>query len=350
MTPHRQPRRPRRHAPARGQLDRRLVPSILGYIAIATAGNEALRGRAASRFEARHAGRPRRRASSSRRTLFELLGTGRVPAQRRVLRRLARDLLLRRQGPERPKRDGGQPRDRTPVSLKRYLELVGHSHVWLLAPTWIAVNAAIGLWFSQSLFQFSEGRPAVPGPVAAPGLRRQPDHGRRDRDRDHLRRRASSGGATASTASGGRRSSSSACSAGIALVGAGVVVNHAAYRRGSTHRCRRPRRRGRASSSAPACSSSPARRRRRSACSPTSPSSSPAIAARSWACTRCSSASARSAARCSAASPPSGAAWTACMVGTAAILLVAAPVPLGRSGGLEHYLDRAPADARRRSA
>ena len=27
------------------------------------------------------------------------------------------------------------------------------SHVWLLAPTWIAINAALGLWASQSIFQ-----------------------------------------------------------------------------------------------------------------------------------------------------------------------------------------------------
>jgi len=34
--------------------------------------------------------------------------------------------------------------------------------VWLLAPTWIAVNAAIGLWFSQSLFQFQRADPRFP--------------------------------------------------------------------------------------------------------------------------------------------------------------------------------------------
>jgi MFS family permease len=30
---------------------------------------------------------------------------------------------------------------------------VRSSHVWLLAPTWIALNAAIGVWTSQSIFQ-----------------------------------------------------------------------------------------------------------------------------------------------------------------------------------------------------
>ena len=36
---------------------------------------------------------------------------------------------------------------------RRYIEVLRSSHVWLLAPTWIAVNAAIGLWTTQSLFQ-----------------------------------------------------------------------------------------------------------------------------------------------------------------------------------------------------
>jgi MFS family permease len=34
--------------------------------------------------------------------------------------------------------------------------------VLLLAPTWIALNASIGLWFSQSLFQFSQPNPDFP--------------------------------------------------------------------------------------------------------------------------------------------------------------------------------------------
>ncbi|HEY8438968.1 MAG TPA: hypothetical protein VIK65_10190, partial [Candidatus Limnocylindrales bacterium] len=36
---------------------------------------------------------------------------------------------------------------------RRYLTILFSSHVWLLAPTWIAINAALGLWASQSLFQ-----------------------------------------------------------------------------------------------------------------------------------------------------------------------------------------------------
>jgi MFS family permease len=48
------------------------------------------------------------------------------------------------------------------VDLGRYLQLVRSAHVLLLAPTWIAVNASIGLWFSQSLFQLSKADPRFP--------------------------------------------------------------------------------------------------------------------------------------------------------------------------------------------
>ena len=42
------------------------------------------------------------------------------------------------------------------------MALIRSSHVLLLAPTWIALNASIGLWFSQSLFQFSKPNPKFP--------------------------------------------------------------------------------------------------------------------------------------------------------------------------------------------
>ena len=48
------------------------------------------------------------------------------------------------------------------MGLRRYLELTRSAHVWLLAPTWIAVNASIGLWFSQSIFQFARPNPEFP--------------------------------------------------------------------------------------------------------------------------------------------------------------------------------------------
>ena len=46
--------------------------------------------------------------------------------------------------------------------VHRYVELLRSSHVWLLAPTWIAVNASIGLWFSQSIFQLTAANPEHP--------------------------------------------------------------------------------------------------------------------------------------------------------------------------------------------
>jgi predicted MFS family arabinose efflux permease len=48
------------------------------------------------------------------------------------------------------------------IDWTRYVTLLRSSHVWLLAPTWIAVNASIGLWFSQSIFQFSRIDPRFP--------------------------------------------------------------------------------------------------------------------------------------------------------------------------------------------
>jgi hypothetical protein len=43
--------------------------------------------------------------------------------------------------------------DRPAFNLSRYIGLLTKSHVWLLAPTWIAVNAALGLFTGQTLFQ-----------------------------------------------------------------------------------------------------------------------------------------------------------------------------------------------------
>jgi MFS family permease len=131
------------------------VPSILGYIAIATAGNEALRGRAASRFEAATlAGIGTGFIVAPK--LFEALGTNAFLLNAVFY---AGSFAIYYFGVKDPsgEREAVQ---REHTSVRRYLQLVGSSHVWLLAPTWIAVNGAIGLWFSQSLFQFQ--RPDSP--------------------------------------------------------------------------------------------------------------------------------------------------------------------------------------------
>src|SRR5207244_9953549 len=125
------------------------VPSILGYIAIVTSGNEALRGRAASRFEAATlAGIGAGFIVAPK--LFESLGPNAFLLNAAFY---GVSLAIYYFGVQDPMGEK-EAVAREHTSFRRYLELVSSSHVWLLAPTWIAVNGAIGLWFSQSLFQF----------------------------------------------------------------------------------------------------------------------------------------------------------------------------------------------------
>lgn len=133
------------------------VPSILGYIALATAGNEILRGKAAARFEgATLAGLGVGFIVAPK--LFEAIGptafflnAGIYGISFLIYLRGVKDPMGERESVE-----GSH------VGIGRYFELVRSSHVLLLAPTWIAVNASIGLWFSQSLFQFSKANPDFP--------------------------------------------------------------------------------------------------------------------------------------------------------------------------------------------
>ncbi len=124
------------------------VPSILGFIAMATAHDEALRGRASARFEAA--------------TVAGLgAGIGMAGVLWTVMGPLAfwlngliylGSLAIYRYGVRVPEaairpREGG--------AWRRYGRLLRRSHVWLLAPTWIAINAALGLYTSQTLFQMT---------------------------------------------------------------------------------------------------------------------------------------------------------------------------------------------------
>ena len=131
------------------------VPSILGYIALVTAGNELLRGKAAARFEgATLAGIGVGFAIAP--LLFAALGPVAFFLNALVY---GASFLIYRYGVEDRDADqrtaahqaGGAQR----IDIARYKTLLTTSHVWLLAPTWIAVNASIGVWFSQSIFQFS---------------------------------------------------------------------------------------------------------------------------------------------------------------------------------------------------
>ena len=158
------------------------VPSILGFIALATAGNELLRGKAAARFEgATLAGLGFGFIVAPK--LFEAIGPTAFFLNA-VFYGIS--FLIYWRGVKDPA--GEVEAVASPhVGFARYATLIRSSHVLLLAPTWIAVNASIGLWFSQSLFQFSQGEPGLPRPAADGRLRRQPDHDRRDRHRRRLR-------------------------------------------------------------------------------------------------------------------------------------------------------------------
>jgi MFS family permease len=138
------------------------VPSILGYIALATAGNEIIRGKAAARFEgATLAGLGVGIAAAP--LLFAALGPGAFFLNAAIY---AISFLIYRFGVA--DRDGDErmaaarARAGSRMNLSRYRSLLSTSHVWLLAPTWIAVNASIGVWFSQTIFQFSKADPNFP--------------------------------------------------------------------------------------------------------------------------------------------------------------------------------------------
>lgn len=141
------------------------VPSILGFIALATAGNELLRGQAAARFEgATLAGLGVGFIVAPK--LFEAIGPTAFFANAVIY---GVSFLIYFRGVKDPagEREAVAARH---VRFGRYLELIRSAHVLLLAPTWIAVNASIGLWFSQSLFQFSQANPDFPEQVLMRGF------------------------------------------------------------------------------------------------------------------------------------------------------------------------------------
>ncbi|MDQ4034916.1 MAG: MFS transporter [Chloroflexota bacterium] len=143
------------------------IPSILGYIALATSHDEGLRGRTVAQFEA---------------ATLAGLGLGLVAAGGLwfVMDRNAfylnavlygASFLIYRYGVTESRAGRKAPsgvaeqlgaggvtavaHDVNPGRLRRVLT---SPSVWLLAPTWIAVNAFIGAWTSQSIFQLVDER------------------------------------------------------------------------------------------------------------------------------------------------------------------------------------------------
>jgi MFS family permease len=124
------------------------VPSILGFIAAATANDEHLRGQVAARFEAATiAGLGVGLVAAG--LLWALIGPGAFVLNAGFY---LGSLAIYRYGVSAPPDDA--PRAGTArYGVKRYLQVISTSQVWILAPTWIAVNASLGLWTTQSLFQ-----------------------------------------------------------------------------------------------------------------------------------------------------------------------------------------------------
>jgi MFS family permease len=146
------------------------IPSILGYIASATSHDEGLRGRVVARFEAATlAGLGIGLVAAG--GLWELLGRNAFYLNAAFY---GVSFLIYRYGVTETRSAAGDSSAPTPdelgasgatavahrFSLARYRTLLSSPSVWLLAPTWIAVNAFIGAWTSQSIFQLvNEPRP-----------------------------------------------------------------------------------------------------------------------------------------------------------------------------------------------
>lgn len=147
------------------------IPSILGYIALATAHSETLRGRTVSRFEAATlAGIGAGIVAAG--WLYDPNGLGlRSGAFFLNAGIYVGSLLIYRygvaelhHGQDPAALDGGAP-EQEPIPLDsaelrprhfdlgRYQRLMRAPQVWLLAPTWIALNAVLGAWTTQSVFQ-----------------------------------------------------------------------------------------------------------------------------------------------------------------------------------------------------
>jgi MFS family permease len=126
------------------------VPSILGFIAFATAGNEALRGRSVARFEAATlAGLLAGFVLAG--PLFRVLGpVGFVFNAGLYLVSLA---IYRFGVPADAEPEPAASAHDPTEGLRRYAAILRGSHVWVLAPTWIAINATLGLYTGQTLFQ-----------------------------------------------------------------------------------------------------------------------------------------------------------------------------------------------------
>jgi MFS family permease len=143
------------------------IPSILGYIALVTSGDEGLRGRTVARFEAATVAGLGVGAVAAG-PLFDLFGSlafvlnAVVYAISFAIYRfgvapVGTDAEALEAAGERP--IGSAEIRPNQLSWSRYAGLLATSGVWLLAPTWIALNAIIGAWTTQTVFQLVRENP-----------------------------------------------------------------------------------------------------------------------------------------------------------------------------------------------
>ena len=147
------------------------IPSILGYIALTTSGDVDLRGRTVARFEAATiAGLGVGAVAAG--PLFDALGreaflvnAGIYAGSFLIFRYGIRPVSLpAAQRATDAAKTAGMPIASGEIrpsgfSVARYRELLSTRAVWLLAPTWIALNAIIGAWTTQSVFQLVRADP-----------------------------------------------------------------------------------------------------------------------------------------------------------------------------------------------
>jgi len=133
------------------------VPAALGYIAIATSSSQALRGRVVARFEVATLGGVGIGAAAAG-FLYSAMGPTAFYVNAVIY---GITLLILRYGVEDlpdhvPTAPGEESVPAALFHLGRYREVLRSRPVWLLAPTWIALNALLGSWGSQALFQLAQ--------------------------------------------------------------------------------------------------------------------------------------------------------------------------------------------------
>lgn len=123
------------------------IPSILGFLAMATMNDEGLRGRVSARFElATIAGLGVGLGAAG--VFWEFFGPSAFFLNAAFY---MGSYAIYRYGVKAPDAPAG-PQHRPEYGWRRYGRLIRTSHIWLLAPTWIAVNAALGVYAGQGLF------------------------------------------------------------------------------------------------------------------------------------------------------------------------------------------------------